>query len=80
MNRKLEENRHQLSLYIEKLKGLSPAEKLNQGFSHVSDARGKTVTDIESVEVGELVLIHVKNGQIQARVEKKEAWQWQKEN
>ena len=80
MNRKLDENRHQLSLYIEKLKGLSPAEKLNQGFSHVSDSRGKTVTDIDGVEVGDLILVHVKNGQIRARVEEKEAWQWQKEN
>lgn len=79
MNRKLEENRHQLSLYIEKLKGLSPLEKLNQGFSHVSDAEGKTVTDVGNIETGDLIYVHVKNGQIQARVEKKEAWQWQKE-
>ena len=78
MNRKLEDNRHQLSLYIEKLRGLSPLEKLNQGFSHVSDEKGRTVTDVERVKAGDLLYVHVKNGQIQARVEKKEAWQWQK--
>jgi len=80
MDRKLEGNRHQLSLYIEKLRGLSPLAKLNQGFSHVSDQDGKTVTDVNMVETGDLLFLHVKNGQIQARVEKKEAWQWQKEN
>ena len=80
MNRKLEENRHQLYLYIEKLRVLSTAEKLNQGFSHVSDEHGRTVTDVNCVKAGDLILVHVKNGQIQARVEKKEAWQWQKKN
>jgi len=80
MNRKLEENRHQLSLYIEKLRGLSPLEKLNQGFSHVADKDGRTVTDVERINTGDLIYVHVKNGQIQARVEKKEAWQWQEKN
>ena len=62
MQEKLRERRYQVSLYAEKLKGLSPLEKLSQGFSHVADAEGRTVTDVNRIQVGELVTIHVKNG------------------
>ena len=68
MQEKLRERRYQVSLYAEKLKGLSPLEKLSQGFSHVADAEGRTVTDVNRIQVGELVTIHVKNGRIVAQV------------
>lgn len=57
MQEKLRERRYQVSLYAEKLKGLSPLEKLSQGFSHVADAEGRTVTDVNRIQVGELVTI-----------------------
>lgn len=60
--------RHRLALYIEKLKGLSPLDKLNQGYSFVSDKEGRTVTDINRVNVGEPLQIFVKNGRIEADV------------
>lgn len=71
MQEKLRERRYQVSLYAEKLKGLSPLEKLSQGFSHVADAEGRTVTDVNRIQVGELVTIHVKNGRIVAQVKEK---------
>ena len=74
MQEKLRERRYQVSLYAEKLKGLSPLEKLSQGFSHVADAEGRTVTDVNRIQVGELVTIHVKNGRIVAQVKEKEEW------
>lgn len=74
MERRLQKNRHTLSLYVEKLKGLSPLEKLNQGFSHVADRAGRTVTDVNRVQPGELLTIHVKNGRIIAEVKEKEQW------
>lgn len=77
MNAKLEGERHRLSLYIEKMRGLSPLEKLNQGFSHVADAQGRTVTDVEQIQPGELLRVHVKNGRILAEVKEKEEWTWQ---
>lgn len=78
MAKRIGDSRHQLSLYVEKMKGLSPLEKLNQGFSHVADQNGRTVTDINRVQEGELLTIHVKNGRIQAEVKEKEEWQWQR--
>lgn len=80
MQEKLRERRYQVSLYAEKLKGLSPLEKLSQGFSHVADAEGRTVTDVNRIQVGELVTIHVKNGRIVAQVKEKEEWKQPKKS
>ena len=80
MQEKLRERRYQVSLYAEKLKGLSPLEKLSQGFSHVTDAEGRTVTDVNRIQVGELVTIHVKNGRIVAQVKEKEEWKQPKKS
>ncbi len=69
------QNRHKLELYIEKLKGLSPLDKLNQGFSYVSDESGKTVTDIHRIEIGEKLQIFLKNGRAQVQVtDKMDSW------
>ena len=43
MNSALEESRHKLAIYIEKMKGLSPLQKLNQGYAYVTDKSGRTV-------------------------------------
>lgn len=72
MEKKTVSCRHLLSLYTEKMKGLSPLDKLNQGFSHVADEKGKTVTDVDKVKPGSLLTIHVKNGRILAEVKKTE--------
>ena len=66
------QKRHQLALYTEKLKGLSPLEKLNQGLSFVSDAAGKAVTDVDKVEIDSELTIHIRNGILKARVTEKE--------
>ena len=68
MRRILLKKRHRLELYIEKYKGLSPLNKLQQGFSFVSTQDGKAIIDIEKVSVGERIDIQVKNGSIQADV------------
>lgn len=64
--------RHALAIYVEQMKGLSPLEKLNQGFSFVEDSNGKPLTDIEKVNISDAISIHMKNGKLSARVEKKE--------
>lgn len=78
MQNRLVAERHRLAVAAERIRGLSPAEKLSQGFSHVADAAGHTVTDVSRVETGDLLTIHVKNGRILAEVKKKEEWQWKK--
>lgn len=65
-------SRHRLGIYIERMKGLSPLAKLNQGFSYVEDFQGNNITGIKQVKEGELLRIHVRDGQIISRVEKTE--------
>lgn len=72
--------RHKLEMYIERLKGLSPLDKLNQGFSYVADESGKAVIDIDKVEVGSVLNIHVTNGRIIARTLDKESVEWEAGN
>ncbi len=60
--------RHELALYIEKMKGLSPLEKLNSGFSYVEDAQGRNIRSVTQVAVGDKVTVRVKDGSILAEV------------
>lgn len=73
VKRILQNRRTQLDLWIEKMNGLSPLLKLNQGFSHVTDQNGRTVTEIGQVEKGEKLKIQVVNGEISAEVTGKRA-------
>lgn len=64
----LRERRHALQLYVEKMKGLSPLEKLSQGYSYVEDEEGRNVRSIGQVQEGRLLTIRVRDGRIAARV------------
>ncbi|MDD2980475.1 MAG: exodeoxyribonuclease VII large subunit [Hespellia sp.] len=68
MQQILLQKRHLLELYIEKMKGLSPLAKLNQGFSYVQSGDGRTVKSTEDVVAGDTVTIFVTDGQIEANV------------
>lgn len=72
----LSERRHALELYIEKMKGLSPLEKLNQGFSFVSDTGGRPIRDVDRVSLHETLRIQVRNGELTAEVTGKEKKEW----
>lgn len=68
MKNNLREKRFLLQMYIEKLNGLSPLKKLNQGYSFVADTSGKAVTSIKGVRVADELTIHVTDGEIRAAV------------
>lgn len=70
MEQNIIRRRHQLNIYIEKMKGLSPLNKLNQGFSYVENQQHQAVTSIEQVYLDDSLCIHVKDGKIWTRVEK----------
>ena len=67
MERNLRESRQQLSIRIERMKGLSPLAKLNQGFSYVQGSEG-TVKKVADVKKGDWLRIYVTDGQIEAQV------------
>jgi exodeoxyribonuclease VII large subunit len=64
------QKRQQLAIYIEKMKGLSPIEKLNSGFSYVKNEEGLNVRSVDAVNKGDMLSIYVKDGTIEARAEK----------
>lgn len=65
---KIRDNRHLLSIYLERFAGLSPLRKLNQGYSYVADRDQKTLTSIEQVQTGDEIYVSVTDGTIKAKV------------
>lgn len=68
MERQLIDRKHRLALYAEQMKGLSPLDKLCQGYSYVSDAGGRTLSSVQQADVGDQIIVYVKDGQIKAEV------------
>lgn len=68
MERRLRDGRHRLALYVEQMKGLSPLDKLNQGYAYVADDTGRTLTSVGQVDVGDRMTVYVKDGSLQAQV------------
>ncbi len=68
MERRLTDSRHRLALYMEAMKGLSPIQKLNQGYSYV-EGRDKTVIkSIKQVQPGDSLSVYVTDGVIHGTV------------
>lgn len=67
----MDQKRYTLNLYIEKLKGLSPLDKLNQGYAYAS-SNGRTLNSIDNVENGDRIEVFVKDGRVDAVVSGKE--------
>lgn len=57
------------NIYLERMKSLSPLQKLSQGFSYVEGSSGKAVISIAQVNKGDVLAIHVTDGVIHANVE-----------
>ena len=66
MDRKIMEARNRLLVDTQKLKGLSPLERLMGGYSFTTDENGKNVRSIEQVNKGDELSIYVTDGVIKA--------------
>lgn len=69
MKHVLMKQQHRLGLYAAQLKGLSPLEKLSQGYAYIENEHHSVVNDVRKVKPEDKMQIYVKNGIIQARVE-----------
>ena len=72
MDKRLQTAKNRMLLSIERLKGLSPLDKLRQGYSYTETADKKAVTRIGQVQEGDRVRIHVSDGSILAQVKEME--------
>ncbi|MDE7043924.1 MAG: exodeoxyribonuclease VII large subunit, partial [Acetatifactor sp.] len=68
MRRILENRKHRLLICLERLKGLSPLEKLSSGYAYMKNENGENIRSVSQVSEGDSVVILVKDGQIDARV------------
>ena len=69
MKDKLADRKGRLALLAERLHGLSPLLKLQQGYSYTEGPDGRAVTEIGQVEEGEKIRVHVTDGVYTAVVE-----------
>ena len=65
----LNKKKHQVQIQIERLAGLSPLQKLQQGYSYMVDNNGKNVRSISQVKPEEMLEIYVTDGKIMTKVE-----------
>ena len=63
--------RHILEMYIAKMKGLSPLDKLNQGYGVAVTEGGVRMHSIDDVNTGDRYRLYLSNGYLDSRVEDK---------
>ncbi len=64
----VENSRHRLAIYAEQLKGLSPLEKLSQGYSYVEDRKGVNLRSVKQTASGDIIMVYMTDGHIRAEV------------
>ena len=68
MDQKLVFAKQKLAIRIERMKGLSPLAKLNQGFSYVALNNGTTMKSVQDVNENDELKIYVTDGTVTAKV------------
>ena len=68
----LKDARVRLAIDLEKMKSLSPLQRLNQGFSYVEGEAGTAIKSIYQVKEGDRLTVHVTDGRILVRAEEKQ--------
>ncbi len=68
MEQIIDKYRHRLAVDIERIRGRSPLDRLNTGYSYVEDEQGRNVRSINKVSAGDHIRISVSDGMIHADV------------
>lgn len=71
IEKKVQNNKHQLALLGERLQGLSPLSKIGGGYGYITNNDGKAVEQIEQVDVNDTISIQLADGKIKAEVKEK---------
>lgn len=70
LQQKVAAARHQLELYVEELKGLSPLYKLKSGYSYVTDREGNNLRSARDIKEGQELVMHLQDGQVFATADR----------
>lgn len=68
MEHVLLQKKHEMELSAERLEALSPIRKLSQGYSFVADEAGRGISNVERLDRGDTLYIHMLNGNVTAEV------------
>lgn len=71
MRQKLVSSKHQLELYVQEMKGLSPLYKLQGGYAYVSDESGRNINSVDELKNGEQINLAFKDGYAKAVISSK---------
>ncbi len=62
------EKRHQLDILTERMKGLSPLDKLSKGYAIVTDEEQNVIRSVNQLSAGDLITIEMMDGDVMASV------------
>ena len=62
MKEKIEQSHQQVAFLAQRLKGLSPMERLQAGYAFVTTFSGHVVKEVQQVKVGEELRVDVTDG------------------
>ena len=68
MSKLLKDYRHKLEVYASRLHGVSPLEKLGQGYSCTQNENGVPVTSVSNISLGDIIITTLKDGEIISQI------------
>ena len=64
----IKNKKHEYEIYINKMRAISPLEKLSGGYAYTKGPSGKAIKSVKDVNVNDNISIYVKDGEIKANV------------
>ena len=68
MKQRVLEKRHQLEILTERMKGVSPLDKLSKGYAIVTDEEHNVIRSVNQLSTGDLIKVEMVDGDIEASV------------
>lgn len=68
MKQRVLENRHRLDILTERMKGLSPLDKLSKGYAIVTDEKQNVIRSVNGLTAGDAIKIELMDGDVTASV------------
>lgn len=68
MKQRVLEKRHQLEILTERMKGVSPLDKLSKGYAIVTDEEHNVIRSVNQLSAGDLIKVEMVDGDIEASV------------
>lgn len=68
MKQRVLENRHRLDILTERMKGLSPLDKLSKGYAIVTDEKQNVIRSVNGLKAGDAIKVELMDGDVTASV------------